>query len=618
MLVRPVGRFRLLISVISLVGFALVSSARSDDVTRGRQLWTDPDGAPDQTPFSEITVTSGTLADDGDGTATLTTGGGGGNSFETIDVPAGTDPVADSATDTLTITETSPLVITGTAGTDTIDITWDTLTVGDGGTGATSLTDGGILLGSGTGAITALGVATNGQIPIGDGTTDPVLATITGTADEITVTNGVGSITLDIPDPLIVGKGGTGAATLTDGGLLLGSGTGAITVLGVATNGQIPIGDGTTDPVLGTITGTANQVTVTNGAGSITLSTPQDIATSSDVQFNDLIAEGTLDLGTAETFTDLDATPDVSTGAYWNTNTSAVTITDFDGAGIAAGQVLIVHSKGAITYDVTASGLNGGTTDIVTASGDVSAWQYDGTDWNLIAFMDDSDDIGAGGGGGGDNVSVDGAAVTDPDFVSTGDIDFVDTANTVTANINANAIVDGDLATTETMELPIQSAKITGAFVVRTPTSGDASTQGAQIDAGDGNWRLLFDATTDEAAVWQFRLPDYWAAHSELNVFYTMTSATTLEVEFEADVMCVSDGDAADVGTASFAGVAVGSATVPGTAGYPDEISLTLTDDSCAAGDMMWVYLSTDANDATNDDATGDREVIGVEYEFTR
>jgi len=58
---------------------------------------------------------------------------------------------------------------------------------------------------------------------------------------------------------------------LTDGGLLLGSGTGAITSLGAASNGQIPIGDGTTDPPLGTITGSAN-IGVANGAGSITLS----------------------------------------------------------------------------------------------------------------------------------------------------------------------------------------------------------------------------------------------------------------------------------------------------------------------------------------------------------
>lgn len=75
--------------------------------------------------------------------------------------------------------------------------TWqgDTVTVPHGGTGTTSLTDGGLLVGSGTGAITALSVASNGQIPIGDGAADPVLATLTeGLA--IDVTNGAGSITI--------------------------------------------------------------------------------------------------------------------------------------------------------------------------------------------------------------------------------------------------------------------------------------------------------------------------------------------------------------------------------------------------------------------------------------
>lgn len=97
------------------------------------------------------------------------------------------------------------------------DITGGTITgitdlaVAEGGTGASTLTDGGILLGSGTDAITALGVATNGQIPIGDGTTDPVLATITGTADEVDVANGAGTITIGIVNPLATSKGGTGA-----------------------------------------------------------------------------------------------------------------------------------------------------------------------------------------------------------------------------------------------------------------------------------------------------------------------------------------------------------------------------------------------------------------------
>ena len=93
----------------------------------------------------------------------------------------------------------------------------DDLDVAAGGTGVSTLTDGGLLLGAGSGDITALGVAGNGQIPIGDGTTAPVLGTITAVANETDVTNGAGAITIGIVDPLIVGKGGTGVATLTDG-----------------------------------------------------------------------------------------------------------------------------------------------------------------------------------------------------------------------------------------------------------------------------------------------------------------------------------------------------------------------------------------------------------------
>ena len=48
------------------------------------------------------------------------------------------------------------------------------LTVADGGTGASSFTDGHVLLGSGTGAITALDVTADGAFLVGDGTTDPV------------------------------------------------------------------------------------------------------------------------------------------------------------------------------------------------------------------------------------------------------------------------------------------------------------------------------------------------------------------------------------------------------------------------------------------------------------
>jgi len=116
---------------------------------------------------------------------------------------------------------------------------------------------------------------------------------VAGTANEIDVTdNGDGTVTIGIVDPLIVSKGGTGLATLTDHSLLVGSGTDAITPLGVATNGQIPIGSTGADPVLAALTGTANQIIVTNGAGSITLSTPQDIHTGASPQFAGLSIYG--------------------------------------------------------------------------------------------------------------------------------------------------------------------------------------------------------------------------------------------------------------------------------------------------------------------------------------
>ncbi len=163
------------------------------------------------------------------------------------------------------------------------------LAVPQGGTGAATFTDGGLMLGSGTGILTVLGRGTAGQMLIGSTSGDPVMGTITGTANEITVTTGDGTLVLSIPDAvtlvtltltndLIVANGGTGAGTFTDGGVLLGSGTGALTVLGQATNGQLVIGSTGVDPVLAALTGTANEITVTNGAGAITLSIPNAVA----------------------------------------------------------------------------------------------------------------------------------------------------------------------------------------------------------------------------------------------------------------------------------------------------------------------------------------------------
>lgn len=106
-----------------------------------------------------------------------------------------------------------------------------------------------------------------------------------------------------------------------------------------------------------------------------------------------LKASGKVVFNEAQTFVDSDATPDVSGYTFWETNTTGVTITDFDGS-VEEGQLLIVLSKGAIVYDVTASGIKGGTTNITTAAGDLTVFIYDGSgDWIVIARMDMSDDL---------------------------------------------------------------------------------------------------------------------------------------------------------------------------------------------------------------------------------
>jgi len=161
------------------------------------------------------------------------------------------------------------------ASTGTILTTAAAVTVGQGGTGATTLTDGGIILGSGTGAVTAMAVLTDGQMIVGDGTTDPVAesgATLRtsigvgtgdspqftsielGHASDSTITRvSAGVIAVEGAEvrtgTVPVNKGGTGATTLTDGGIILGSGTGAVTAMAVLTDGQMIVGDGTTDPV---------------------------------------------------------------------------------------------------------------------------------------------------------------------------------------------------------------------------------------------------------------------------------------------------------------------------------------------------------------------------------
>ncbi len=97
-----------------------------------------------------------------------------------------------------------------------------------------------------------------------------------------------------------------------------------------------------------------------------------------------------------------------------------------------------------------------------------------------------------------------------------------------------------------------------------------------------------------------------------------MASATSGGIAFDVQVMAVSDGDAQDVDADTYATVNSGTvASVPGTAGYLDEVSITLSnDDSVAAGDFVVIRVARDVADAA-DTAAGDLELIGFTLEYT-
>lgn len=66
-------------------------------------------------------------------------------------------------------------------------------------------------------------------------------------------------------------QGGTGLSSPAAHSLLVTNGSSAFTVLGTASNGQIPIGSVGGDPVLANITSSAGTITVTNGPGTINI-----------------------------------------------------------------------------------------------------------------------------------------------------------------------------------------------------------------------------------------------------------------------------------------------------------------------------------------------------------
>lgn len=128
---------------------------------------------------------------------------------------------------------------------------------------------------------------------------------------------------------------------------------------------------------------------------------------------------------------------------------------------------------------------------------------------------------------------------------------------------------------------------------------------------------LAFDAATDETAYWTDIAPQGLTGTITLVLSYIMASATTGTVGIQAQIEAVTAGDATDLdATTSFDTVNnSASTTVPGTAGYLGQISITMTNaDSIAVADYYRISVNRDADGtAITDSATGDLYLLAIE-----
>lgn len=146
------------------------------------------------------------------------------------------------------------------------------IAAGSGGTGQSSYTTGDLLYASSPSALSKLSAGAVNTLLTSAGA---------GVAPAWALLNLAASAAGILP----VANGGTNSGTALNNNRLMVSSNGAIVEAAALTNGQLLIGSTGAAPVAATLAGTANQITVTPGAGSLVLALPQAIAVTSSPTF---------------------------------------------------------------------------------------------------------------------------------------------------------------------------------------------------------------------------------------------------------------------------------------------------------------------------------------------
>ena len=175
-----------------------------------------------------------------------------------------------------------------------------------------------------------------------------------------------------------VAYGGTGASSLTDGGVLLGSGTSAVTAMAVLADSEMIVGDGTTDPV------------AESGA---TLRTSIGVGTGDSPQFTDLTLTDDLTLNSDSSVFNMGAGNDFT---ITHDGTTGATL---------AGTPITVNSTGALTLDSSTDIVLDADGDNITfkaGSGDSTGLDFSNSSgtWTIKAGTSDADIVFVANDGG--------------------------------------------------------------------------------------------------------------------------------------------------------------------------------------------------------------------------
>lgn len=141
----------------------------------------------------------------------------------------------------------------------------------------------------------------------------------------------------------------------------------------------------------------------------------------------------------------------------------------------------------------------------------------------------------------------------------------------------------------------------------------------AEVDTRNQHFVLDFDGGTNESAVFKDVMPQHYAAGGvTVFIHYSMSSATSNDIDWDAAFERVSDS-IQDIDSDGFAAVqSTDGTTVPATSGHVDIIEIGFSDgsemDSVVAGDGFRLKIT---RDAANDTSTTDSELWIVEIRET-